>query len=94
MYIRCKGEIFPVSTRHVDSGHPGEACVSSLSLCACALKASYISVDRKLTVDNSNKFLPSHGAYFPLGFVKVKSCFHLGSQQGGTATYSWKSRNL
>lgn len=83
MYIRCKGEIFSVSMRHVDSGHPGEACVSSLSLCACALKSSYLSVDRKLIVYNSNKFLPSHRAYFSLRFVKVKSCFHLGSQQGG-----------
>lgn len=67
MYIRCKGEIFSVSTRHVDSGHPGEACVSSLSLCACALKSSYISVDRKLTVDNSKNSFPLTGPTFPWG---------------------------
>lgn len=78
--IWCKEEIFSVSMRHVDSGHPGAACVSSL------IVRMFFGVFLhfcELTVDNSKKFLPSRGAYFPPGFVKVKSCFHIGSQQGG-----------
>ena len=80
MYIGCKGEIFSVSTRHVDSDHPGAACVSSLIVHVFLGVFLYFC---GLTVDNSNKFLPSRGAYFSLGFVKVKSWFHIGSQQGG-----------
>lgn len=68
-----------MSMRHVDSGHPGAACVSSLIVRMCFGVFLHFC---GLTVDNSNKFLPSHGAYFPLGFVKVKSWFHIGSQQG------------
>lgn len=79
MHIGCKGEIFSVSTRHVDSGHPGAACVSSLIVRVFFGVFLYFC---GLTVDNSNKFLPSRGA-FSLGFVKVKSWFHTGSQQGG-----------
>lgn len=60
VYIGCKGKIFSVYTRPMDTGHPGApCCVFFLSMCMCFWVFLHFCV---LTVNNSNKFFPSHGA--------------------------------